>query len=270
MTAPPAGGFFKPKSSAHGTHYFLFAAGSGVTPIYSIMKTVLKASAQNRVTFVYCNRNEESIIYKNELQTWAKENPGRLDIVHTLTQPSSSWQGRRGRINRTLLSEVLEMADANMGEREFYSCGPTEFMGFIRQSLTENGIATDRVHEENFGTAVHKPKTEINAGWTLIGPQVELGDESPEKIIAQINGETIEVNAKPGMSILETLIESGAQPPYSCMDGACMACLCKVQEGRVYQEDAGILSEDNVNLNEALTCQAKPLSRIVKVNYDNL
>jgi ring-1,2-phenylacetyl-CoA epoxidase subunit PaaE len=70
--------------------------------------------------------------------------------------------------------------------------------------------------------------------------------------------------------VLESLIENGAQPPYSCMDGACMACLAKIQEGRVYQEDPGILSDDNVANCESLTCQAKPLSRIVKISYDNI
>jgi ring-1,2-phenylacetyl-CoA epoxidase subunit PaaE len=78
------------------------------------------------------------------------------------------------------------------------------------------------------------------------------------------------VPATQGKSVLESLIENGAQPPYSCMDGACMACLAKVQEGRVYQEDPGILSDDNVVNCESLTCQAKPLSRIVKISYDNI
>jgi ring-1,2-phenylacetyl-CoA epoxidase subunit PaaE len=104
----------------------------------------------------------------------------------------------------------------------------------------------------------------------LIGPNPEQATEGPEKIIALINGETIEVAAKAGQSLLETLLEAGAQPPYSCMDGACMACLGKIQQGRVYQEDPGILMDDNISNCEALTCQAKPLSRIVKVSYDNL
>lgn len=274
MTTPPAGQFYKPGTHSGGTHYYLFSAGSGVTPVFSIMKTVLKASPLNHVTFVYCNRSEDSIIYKNELEKWAKEYPTRLDVVHVLSKPSSSWPGRQGRIDRTFVAELLDMPSSGPTHREYYMCGPVEFMTLLRNSLTENGVAKDLIKEENFGVAVHKAKAasgpELKDSWTLIGPQAALDDEGPEKIIAQINGETVEVQAKPGMSVLETLLEAGHQPPYSCMDGACMACLCKIQDGKVYQEDPGILSDDNVKNNESLSCQAKPLSRITKLTYDNL
>ena len=269
MTTPPSGQFFKPAPDAKGIHYYLLAAGSGVTPTYSILKTVLTASPLNRVTLVYCNRNEEAIIYRNALEKWAQENPSRLDVVHVLSKPSFGWPGRNGRIDRTFLGELLDMpVDARL-EREFYLCGPLEFMHFVRNSLTEYGVHKEKIHEENFGVTVHKPHPNEDPGWTLIGPSFPSGEE-PEKIIAVINGESIEVPAKKNQSILETLIEAGAQPPYSCMDGACMACLAKVQEGRVYQADPGILNEDNIANHETLTCQAKPLSRIVKITYDNL
>lgn len=270
MTTPPAGNFFKPVTHSKGAHYYLFSAGSGVTPVYSIMKTVLKSSPLNHVTFVYCNRNEDSIIYSRELEQWAKEYPTRLDVVNVLSKPSASWPGRSGRLDRTLIGEILKMPVATQLEREYYLCGPVEFMGFIRLALSENGVARDAIKEENFGVAVHKPHAKVDEGWTLIGPQADFAAESPERIIAVINGETIEVPAQEGMTILEALLDAGAQPPYSCMDGACMACLGKVQEGKVYQEDPGILTEENVGHGETLTCQAKPLSRIVKVSYDNL
>jgi ferredoxin len=142
-------------------------------------------------------------------------------------------------------------------------------MHVVRNALLEYGIQKDLVKEENFGVAVHKPAgPSVKDNWTLIGPDAEV--EASEKIIAEINGEIFEVPAVAGKSVLETLLESGAQPPYSCMDGACMACLAKVQQGRVYQEDPGILSEDNIANCESLTCQAKPLSRIVKISYDNI
>jgi ring-1,2-phenylacetyl-CoA epoxidase subunit PaaE len=272
MTTPPAGHFFKPSLETQGTHYLLFAAGSGITPVYSIMKTVLKASALNHVTLIYCNRNEESIIYRRELEDWARENPSRLDVIHLLSKPSFGWPGRSGRLDRTLIREVLDMSSSTAASksREYYLCGPIEFMHLVRNSLLEDGVAAESIKEENFGLAVHKPHNPVNSAWTLVGPNPEQAGEGPEKIIAQINGQTVEVAAKAGVSILETLIEAGAEPPYSCMDGACMACLAKVQQGQVYQEDPGILSDDNIRSCETLTCQAKPLSRIVKISYDNL
>jgi ring-1,2-phenylacetyl-CoA epoxidase subunit PaaE len=266
LTTPPAGHFFKPSLDSGGVHYYLFAAGSGVTPVYSILKTVLTASPLNRVTLVYCNRNEDSIIYKNELAAWLLQKPQQLKIVDVLSRPSSAWAGRAGRLQADVIVPLLKSDTPQT--REFYMCGPKEFMQLIRGTLTSQGVAGEFIHEEDFGLAVHKPHMEFQEGWTFIGPSTEMS--SPEKIIATISGETIEVDAKPGQSVLETLLEAGAQPPYSCMDGACMACLAKVTEGRVYQEDPGILADDNVQNCETLSCQAKPASRIVKVSYDNL
>jgi ring-1,2-phenylacetyl-CoA epoxidase subunit PaaE len=154
--------------------------------------------------------------------------------------------------------------------REHYLCGPEGFMQLVRNTLVENGVNKDHIKEESFGLAVHKTPLALNKEWTFIGPNPDQETEGPEKIIAQIGGKTIEVDAKAGQSILETLLQAGAEPPYSCMDGACLACLAKVQQGRVYQEDPGVLADENIRACEALTCQAKPLSRIVKISYDNL
>lgn len=268
LTTPPAGHFFKPALTDTGVHYLLFAAGSGITPVYSIMKTVLEASKDHRVTLVYGNRDEQNIIYKNEIESWLKKSEGRLKVVHTLSRPSGSWTGSRGRITKELVEKVMAEAKGSALPLDCYLCGPTDFMASTRAVLESHNLTKERIHSEDFGVAVHKPAPNVDAGWTLIGPDPAV--ETPEKIIAQINGETIEVAAVAGQNILETLLQAGAQPPYSCLDGACMACMGKIQAGRVYQEDPGILNDDNVENCEALTCQAKPLSRIVKVSYDNL
>jgi ring-1,2-phenylacetyl-CoA epoxidase subunit PaaE len=267
-TTPPAGHFFKPSLESRGTHYFLFAAGSGITPVFSILKTVLTASSLNHVSLIFCNRDEQSIIYRQEIEEWAKKFPAKLDVIHTLSKPGPDWTGNIGRIHRGLVTEVLDMPVQGPSAREYYLCGPTEFMTTVKNALLESGVSKDLIRIEDFAMDLHKPGVQENDSWTFIGPDPTSG--APEKIVAELNGETVEVKAKEGVSILETLLEAGFQPPYSCMDGACMACLGKIQEGRVYQEDPGILTDDNVKACEALTCQAKPLSRIVKVSYDNL
>jgi ring-1,2-phenylacetyl-CoA epoxidase subunit PaaE len=269
LTAPPAGQFFKPFSSENGVHFLLFAAGSGITPVFSILKTVLATDPANHVTLIYCNRDEKNIIYRNELDRLCTQYGPRLEVIHTLTRAGTEWKGRRGRVTSELTSSVLQKARASGRAVDSYLCGPSDFMSALRLDLKNGGLDSDRIHIEDFGGAIHKPAgPKVDASWTFIGP--DNVNETPEKIIAQINGETVEVNAVAGQSVLETLLQAGAQPPYSCMDGACMACMGKIQSGRVYQEDPGILSEDNVKHCEALTCQAKPLSRIVKVSFDNL
>lgn len=269
LTTPPAGHFFKPAIEPDGIHYFLYAAGSGITPVYSILKTVLSASPKHHVTLVFCNRNEQSIIYKTEIEQWEKKFGPRLQILHTLTQASAAWTGNKGRVDTGLIKKALDHKGGPI-VREHYMCGPVTFMSLIKTTLQENNVPASRIHEESFGVDLHKPSHTVPDTWTLIGPDTGPATESPEKIIAILDGKTVEVAAKKGQNILETLLEAGAQPPYSCMDGACMACLGKIVEGRVYQEDPGILIEDNIQNCESLTCQAKPLTRIVKVSYDNL
>lgn len=271
LTTPPAGHFFKPLLDEKGIHYLLFACGSGITPVFSIMKTVLHAGTNNRVSLVYGNRTEEGIIYKKEIEELAQKFEGRLKVIHVLSRPGDGWSGACGRIDEKLIRDVALESGASGLTRDAYLCGPTEFMSKSKKVLLETQIPSERIHIEDFGGSVHKSEPagqKVEEHWTFIGPSQVT--EKPEKIIAQINGETIEVAAKEGQSILDTLLEAGAQPPYSCLDGACMACMAKIQDGRVYQTDPGILTEDNVVNCEALTCQAKPLSRIVKVSYDNL
>ncbi len=270
LTTPPAGHFFKPVMS--DLHYLLFAAGSGITPVYSIMKTVLESSPNNRVTLIYCNRNEEGIIYSQELDGWIKKYAGRLEIVHTLTKPSAAWKGHTGRLNDTLTQQVIDQALTHKLPLDCYMCGPTDFMNSIKAVLEKNRVPKEKIHIEDFGIAIHKAAAkagpDVKEHWTFIGPDKEQA--APEKWVVQLNGETIEVAAVAGQNLVETLLQAGAQPPYSCLDGACMACMGKIQEGLVYQEDPGILTDDNIANCESLTCQAKPLSRIVKVSYDNL
>ncbi len=268
MTTPPAGHFFKPSVDAGGCHYFLFAAGSGITPIFSIMKTVLSASALNHVTLVYCNRDEDSVIYAKEIQNWMARLTSRLEVVNVFSKPKREGSGYNGRLQRGLISEILDMPATAPSKREYYLCGPREFMNTVQNSLIELGVAREHIREEDFALGLQsKKEMQVNESWTFIGDS--SATKIPEKIIATINGETLEVNAKAGQSILETLLEAGAQPPYSCMDGACMACMAKIQEGQVYQEDPGILTDENIEQREALTCQAKPLSKVVKLTYEN-
>jgi ferredoxin-NADP reductase len=260
-TTPPAGHFFKNLVKPQGVHFFLFAAGSGITPIFSILKRVLVDNEKNRVTLLYCNRDENSIIFKSALSDWQGKYGARLEVVHQLSK-------KTGRLNEKLISNLLKMSATDQ-PMEFYSCGPTPFMEMIRNTLLSAKMDRTQIHEENFaiGVSNHKPDPK-NPHWTYIGPGTN--DGTPEKLIATIDGNKIEVDVKPGLSILELLIEAGANPPYSCMAGACMACLAKVEAGQAYQEDPGILVDENIEKCEALTCQAKPLSRVVKVSYDNL
>jgi ring-1,2-phenylacetyl-CoA epoxidase subunit PaaE len=269
---PPAGHFFKPTIDT--THFHMFAAGSGITPVLSILKTVLAVNNEHQVTLGYANRNEESIIFKKELEELqTKFTPKRLQIVHLLSQPSSAWTSHKGRTSTDWIRKVLETKNPKL-KQAHYLCGPDGFMEGVRNSLLEIGINKNDLHEESFAVGL-QPKTHAAAptlkeDWTYVGDKSQAQEKSGGKLVAMVSGDVVECDVKPDQSILEALIEAGANPPYSCMDGACMACLAKVQEGLVYQTDPGILSDENIENRETLTCQARVLSRTVKVSYDDI
>jgi ring-1,2-phenylacetyl-CoA epoxidase subunit PaaE len=267
-TTKPSGHFFKP--SLETTQYFLNAAGSGITPVFSILKTVLNSSEENEVHLLYCNRNEDSIIFRNEIAEWQKKFDGRLHVHHLLSQPSSSWTGAKGRFSTAWLDQILKLRKKQM-RQEFYVCGPDGFMSAAVQEMQKLGIDKSLIRQESFAVGLQMTKSpDLNTDWTYIGDKSQATTTSGGHLVAVVQGETVECEVQPDQSILEALIEAGANPPYSCMDGACMACLAKVQEGLVYQKDPGILSDENVENRETLTCQARVLSRNVKVSYDDI
>lgn len=262
---PPAGQFFRPTLEA--AHYVLFGAGSGITPLISILKTVLSSNPQNSITLVYSNRNEGSIIFKDEIESLREKHSSRLEVHHLLSQPTSNV--RPTRCTPDWVKSFV--TSKNLQKAEFYLCGPDEFMASISETLLQAKISKEQIHQESFAIGLtKKTSVEFKKDWTYVGDKNAAEEIAGGHLKAIIQGEEVECEVKKDQSILEALIEAGANPPYSCMDGACMACLAKVKEGLVYQSDLGILSEENVENRETLTCQARVLSRTVKVSYDEI
>jgi ring-1,2-phenylacetyl-CoA epoxidase subunit PaaE len=274
---PPAGRFVLPKNPDHQSLVF-FAGGSGVTPILSMIKSALHAGPNNRVYLLYANRDENSIMFHRELLALNSEFVGRFSYDYVLSQPRKPWDGFKGRVHSSTVTDFVKKWSVPI-RSEAYLCGPTGFMATVEATLEMLGYPKERIHQESFAAATTAATATTGAeGATTdlldnIGPDaVLIGDKNlagePVEIEAILNGQRLKVTAKPHQSILETLLEAGHNPPYSCMDGACMACIGKVKEGLVYQNDFGILTEDNTEAGECLTCQARPASKKVVVNYD--
>src|SRR5690606_159412 len=173
-----------------------------------------------------------------------------------------------------------------------FMCGPHGFMSTIEEALKDMGVADERIHRESFtvpdgssqtanklsspgaeeagtaetdkATAAGQPQVPKNA--ILIGDKDAIS--APETLEVNLEGETHSLPYNSGSSVLETLLEAGLNPPYSCRDGGCIGCIGKVEAGLVYQDDMGILSDDTVDASESLTCQARPLSKKVKIKYE--
>ena len=255
----PLGEFYKPPKSLKPCHYILFGAGIGITPLFSIIKTVLDSSELDKVTLVYSNRDPESVIYRKELQEWEEKHKDRFSIHHIF----SKTEGRldKQKLSRLFTSETLKDA-------LFYLCGPKDYMSMVSQFLTENRISTERISTEDFKVApVRGPRPDENSVFFTASVFEEA---EPEELKAAIDGKEVTIPLNREKSLLEQLLDQGHDAPFSCASGTCMTCMAKLKEGKTFQLEEGILDEENIQNLEILTCQSYPLSRKVVIDYEDL
>lgn len=255
----PLGEFFRPPQNLNPQHYVLFAAGIGITPLFSILKTVLETGLAKNVTLLFSIRDRESFIYQKELEDWEGRLKGQLKIKLILSKEEGRLQGDK-------ISTLLKSWD--LKNSLFYLCGPKDYMEMISESLREGGVDSTNIHTEDFKVVpIRGPKPDENSVF-FQAPGGEEGE--PSKLKALLDGEKLEIPLHREKSLLEQLIDQGHNPPFSCTSGSCMTCMAKLKEGKVFQLEEGILDEENIKNLEILTCQCYPLSKTVSIDYDNL
>ncbi|RAY13531.1 3-ketosteroid-9-alpha-hydroxylase [Actinomadura craniellae] len=242
-------GTFVPRSL--DVDLLLLAAGSGITPVMSILKSCLYAGTGS-VTLVYANRDEHSVIFRDELVALAGEHGDRLTVVHWL----ESVQGL------PTLSGLRALARPYTG-REAFVCGPGPFMDLVVAALAGLGVPDGRVHLERFSSLTGDPFTEE--------PE-ETGDAGdPEDAVpveVELDGETRTVSWPRGRRLLDTLLAAGLDAPYSCREGSCSACACILLEGEVEMERNEVLDARDLADGLILACQATPVTDRFKITYD--
>ncbi len=287
LSRKPAGRFFKPAKDLKPKHYFLFAGGSGITPLFSIIKTALISDLKNKVSLLYANKDPASIIYHKELKDWSARYQDRFHITHILSQANPSWNDFYGRLNTKYLEKYFLNQEVSHPDHLYYLCGPVGFMEVAQNFLTKKQVQKTQIRKESFFTSTQKTKlaehtpslketsqnptglkSEKHKEVILTGKKGASEEAQPEIIQAILNKETFEIKAMPDIPILEQLLSAGHSPPFSCLSGSCMSCLAVLKKGRIYQEEKGILEEENIENHEILTCQAVPNSRLVQVDYD--
>lgn len=266
--SPPAGAFFKPLPDSC-KHVLLFAAGSGITPIFSIFKTALLTMPQTKVTLVFSNRFEDQIIYGREIESWQQRFASRAKVIHVISQPKPTWAGYRGRCDDINTPKLLNSLETLGPETQVYLCGPVAFMDNIRVHCLSRGVPATHVHSESFITT-HSvaPESTGDDGRIYIGDTQVSPVGAQADLEIRLGREVFKAKINKDQTVIEALIEAGANPPYSCLEGNCMACIGKVIKGRVYQPDPGILSDDNFANRETLTCQSRPASAHILIDYD--
>jgi 3-ketosteroid 9alpha-monooxygenase subunit B len=238
---PPAGTFC-PRSL--DGEFLLFAAGSGSTPIMSILKSVL-ATGRGRVALVYANRDDQSVIFTSELRKIAAVAGGRLVVMHWL----DSVQGTPTAAGLAALAEPYATWQP-------YICGPDPFLTVVRAALAQLGVPAKRIRAERFLSLAENPFEESPATGGLAA-----------SLTVDLDGATRVLPWPPGTRMLDVLIGAGLTAPYSCRQGICGACACQLTAGRVEMTHNEVLEPADLADGYILACQSVPLTPDVSITY---
>lgn len=257
---PPNGKFFTELSPSNEKYYFLIGGGSGITPLMSILKSVLHVEPKSKVILYYGSADEEGIIFRDELISLQKKYADRFKLYFTLTNAVGSWNGLKGMINTI---DLMNLMKDNLGvkslEAEFFICGPVEMMEKTKSDLMGQKVDQKKIHIEYFTAPV------IHDEYV---PEVEDLDETKERNIEIIlDGENHVITVKPGANILDAAIKSDLDPPFSCKSGICTTCRAKLYSGKVRMDEREGLSDSEIDEGYILTCQSHPLTDNVKLEY---
>ena len=263
-TLEPLGTFVPKLDPAAQRLHVLIGAGSGITPLFSMLKSILHVEPESRIWLIYGNRNEESIIYKAHLDAMAGVYKGRLMVTHVLSQPSANWTGASGRINQSALLKLMEQHSAGtLQAADYYLCGPDGLMDEVRAALNLFAVPTGQIHKESFQTV-----TTMQAVGTVLEDEPASAANGKQDITVLYEGNEYKFAVAPHQTILEAALELDIDLPYSCQAGMCTACLGKCVSGKVTLDEEDGLSESEIKAGYVLTCVAHPASANVVIEID--
>lgn len=253
---PPVGEFTVRPSPEKKSELFLIGAGSGITPLMSILKTTLFIEPESKVTLYYGNRNENTIIFKQELNKLEELYKGRLKVVHFLSQPKEEDPSNiKGRITRESFKKQL-MADNFSENAHFYICGPEAMIASVINALRDLSISAERIHTEYYKITIS---------------QDALIDESEiktRKVTIIFEGKEHIITVSPNDSILQSALEQGLDLPNSCQMGQCSSCRARLISGKLNLVEQSALAEWEIKEGYCLTCVGYPMSDDVVIDYD--
>lgn len=243
----PSGTFSVSDPASAPESVVLIAAGSGITPIMSILRTLLTRATNTRVALIYGNRTEDDIIFAGALTELAAKYPDRLTVRHILSRPSAAWNGATGRLEKPRLSEELNELHISEGTH-FYMCGPNGVMENARSALIEAGVEETYIRQERFVRASDDLDVSDLRAQTMV---VECGH-------AQLATVTVE----PGATLLQAGLQARVPMPYSCTVGNCGDCMVKLVEGEVLMAEPNCLTDGERAEGYILACVGKPRSPV--------
>lgn len=258
---PPMGSFALRTAPSARQHYVLFGAGSGITPLMSMLRAVLHAEPLSHVTLVYGNRDEKHVIFSQALHELEKHHEPRLKLVHVLSQPLAGGQAFHGRIDADLAREILgDALTLNPLPCQIFMCGPQGMMDAVDEAATALGVPPASVHREYYSAPL---------------PQETMEDDEEDfdyelttrDVKVTLDGRQYTVTVDPESNILQAVMDLGLDPPYACQEGVCSTCRGKLHSGLVQMLVRDGLSDEELEANYILTCQSVPLTDDVEVEF---
>ncbi len=243
---PPAG-IFTVKHNQDDL--LLFAGGSGITPVYSILKSALYSS-DNTVRLIYANRDVDSIIFRHEIRRLQQRFPERFEVFHLLDDLQSYPKSR-----------MLSALTYNMTHAQVYICGPSPFMNAVEKALSKVCVNPQQIHIEKF-ISLESPTEHLIKESEII-PELNSG----ANINVSIYGDNHTFPCSPTETILQAASNAGIELPFSCEVGMCASCMCEITEGDVELLTNEVLSENDLNNQIILTCQAIPKAKNIKLKF---
>jgi ring-1,2-phenylacetyl-CoA epoxidase subunit PaaE len=261
---PPTGKFYTELNPSQKKNYVAFAAGSGITPVLSIVKTTLITEPKSTFTLVYGNRTKNSIIFKEELEALKDKFIDRFRIYHILSRETTDVDINNGRIDvsklELLCSKLIDLKTCD----EFFVCGPEEMIFCIKGYLEGRGVIGDKIHFELFTVPGQKQTANSKQQFEI------QNDEGPKaKVSVKLDGIMFDFDLEyEGESVLDAALKQGADLPYACKGGVCTTCKAKLIEGKVSMDVNWGLEPEEVAKGYILTCQSHPQTERIVIDFD--
>jgi ring-1,2-phenylacetyl-CoA epoxidase subunit PaaE len=251
----PMGQFTTEFSKDGKRHLIMFAGGSGITPMMSIIKSILTQEPDSIVSLIYCNRDIDSIIFKEALDEMQTSDEGRLHVIHVLDNAPMNWQGYSGLLNHDMLTRLFErVPDWGIANTTYLMCGPEGMMKNVDSLLAMRHIPKEKIFKESFVQGIidrDQKKEEVVAA---------AGESKTREVTIRYDGQEYKVLVPPGKAILETALDQGIDLPYSCQSGLCTACRGKAISGKVKLDEEEGLSQSERAEGYVLTCVGHPMT----------
>ncbi|HSF86515.1 MAG TPA: 1,2-phenylacetyl-CoA epoxidase subunit PaaE [Acidimicrobiia bacterium] len=256
---PPVGEFTITPDAGAARHYGAIAAGSGITPVLSLVTTVLESEPHSQFTLIFGNRGAQSIMFLEELEGLKDRYPTRFQLVHVLSREGGDLPLFSGRLDAGKIEALLDAVVDGGSVDDWYLCGPYEMVQGAHEALDRAGVAPDAIHDELFFAGPVDPAAL---------PPVPDDEAGTVELVFTLDGRSSHVRMRPETSVLDAALAVRRELPFSCKGGMCASCKARVLEGEVTMTKNYALVDADLEAGFVLTCQAHPTTDHIVVDFD--